>query len=53
MSIKVLEDAIKRHQSQKVVADKLGITPQRLNNWLRAKKIPSGWDWGLAERLKR
>ena len=53
MSIKVLEDAVRRHRSQKTVAELLGISPQRLNNWLRAKKVPSGWEWGLAERLKR
>jgi len=53
MSIKVLEDAISRHKSQKAVAAKLGISPQRLNNWLRSKKIPHGWQWGLAERLKK
>jgi DNA-binding transcriptional regulator YdaS (Cro superfamily) len=53
MSIKVLDEAVKRLGSQKAVAERLGIKPQRLNNWLTSKRIPEGWSWGLAERLKK
>jgi DNA-binding transcriptional regulator YdaS (Cro superfamily) len=53
MTIKAIEAAVVRLKSQKAVADKLGIKPQRLNNWLRAGKVPAGWEWNLAERLRK
>lgn len=53
MSIEVIEAAAKKFKSKAEVARKLGITPQRLNNWFRNRKVPEGWAWGLAERLKK
>jgi hypothetical protein len=52
MSIEVLRASVTRLGSQTAVAKQLGISRQRLNNWLKAGKLPSGWDFGLAERLK-
>jgi DNA-binding transcriptional regulator YiaG len=51
MSMKVLQAAIDA-TSQADVARQLGISRQRLNNWLRFKKLPDGWAFGIAERLK-
>jgi hypothetical protein len=53
MSIEVIERAVKRLGSKAAVARKLGITPQRLNNWFKYKSVPDGWQWGLADRLKK
>jgi hypothetical protein len=51
MGIELIEKAIKKHGSQAQVARLLDITPQRLNNWLRAGEIPDVWEWGLEQRL--
>jgi transposase-like protein len=51
MGIQLVEKAIKQQGSQVKVAAKLGISPQRLNNWLRAKAVPKAWEWGLEKRL--
>ena len=46
-----IHEAIGKYGSQIEVAKKLDITPQRLNNWLRAKRVPDVWNWGIRERL--
>lgn len=51
MSMKVLQAAINA-TSQAEVARQLGISRQRLNNWLRFKKLPDGWAFGIEARLK-
>lgn len=53
MGIKLINQAVERYGSQIAVAKKLGITPQRLNNWIRAKSVPKAWEWGLADRLRK
>ena len=52
MSIETLRAAEKALGSQQAVATKLGISRQRLNNWLQAEKVPFGWDRIIADRRK-
>ena len=51
MGIEVIDKALKQYRTQVAVAAKLGISPHRLNNWIRERKVPAGWSWGLAKRL--
>jgi DNA-binding transcriptional regulator YiaG len=53
MSIKALEKAVKQYKTKAEVARRLGITPQRLNNWFKTQSVPEGWAWNLLERLKK
>jgi Bacterial toxin YdaS len=46
-----INEAIVKYGSQAEVARKLDISPQRLNNWLRAKQVPDAWNWGIRGRL--
>ena len=46
-----IAEAIEKYGSQVEVARKLDISPQRLNNWLRAKQVPDAWNWGIRDRL--
>ena len=51
LSIDILKAGVTLLGSQAAVAKKLGISRQRLNNWLSAGKMPMGWDYQLAARL--
>lgn len=49
--IAILQKAITKNGSQAAVAKMLGVSPQRLNNWIRAGVVPQAWEWGLEQRL--
>jgi transcriptional regulator with XRE-family HTH domain len=52
MGIEILRLSVTKLGSQQAVASRLGISRQRLNNWLKKGRVPFGWDRIITDSKK-